>query len=121
MTFEPAGTGSGLSVLVIAMSALELMVVVCVTLLLAGVGSVVEFDALTVAVLEMLPLLPAGTLSVIWYCEFWPLVIAGSVQLKVPPVWPTVGCVQVPASLPYTTLSQSKVGPVGSTSFSTTL
>src|SRR5204863_242328 len=70
VTFEPAGTGSGLSVLVIAMSALELIVVCCVALLLAMLVSVVEFEADTVAVLEKLPLLPAGTLSVIWYCEF---------------------------------------------------
>ena len=57
--FEPAGTGSGLSVLVIDRSALELMAVLAVALLLAGVGSVVALD--TVAVLEMLPVLPAGT------------------------------------------------------------
>ena len=42
--FEPAGTGSGLSVLVIDRSALELMAVLAVALLLAGVGSLVALD-----------------------------------------------------------------------------
>src|SRR5438445_551963 len=64
VTFEPAATGSGLSVLVIAISALELIVVCCGALLLAVLGAVVAFESNTVAVLEKLPLLPAGTASV---------------------------------------------------------
>src|SRR5436853_341957 len=44
--------------------------VVAVALLLAWLVSVVVFEAATVAVLVIVPLAPAGTLSVTLYCEF---------------------------------------------------
>ena len=48
------------------------------------------------------------------------MVSAGKVQLKVPPVAPTAGVVHVPATLPPVNVAETKVGPVGRTSFNTT-
>src|SRR5258706_522584 len=74
----------------------------------------------TVAVLERLPELPAGTATRMLWLELWPLVSTGKGQLTVPPVAHTAGVVQVPGTLPPVNVAETKVGPIGSTSFNTT-
>src|SRR5438552_1852398 len=100
------------------MSAVDRMVTVAALALLLAAFTSLSAD--TVAVLAMMPLLPAGTCSVIVYCEVEVVFSVAHVQWKVPPLAPTAGAVQLSAGVPPVNCAETKVGPAGSTSFKAT-